>query len=171
MSDGSAAALVDVPPARFGDALRVLRLGFGPQVDRFAITVENDPGYPAFWEVGDVARAVSRPAQLFAVRQDGDLIGCAFLCPSRRRPDEWQLRHLTVLPEARHHGHGERLVREGVRRAAAYDARVVRIGIIAENLELSRWYQRLGFVTVSPGNLYPPLPFAVDHLEFAVSQP
>jgi hypothetical protein len=45
---------------------------------------------------------------------------------------------------------------------------VLRIGIVAENVQLSDWYHRLGFVTVESGMRFPGLVFTVDHLELTL---
>ena len=84
--------------------------------------------------------------------------------PSGSRPDAVVLRHLAVVPDARHRGHGEALVGEAARRGRAIGAAVLRIGIVAANVRLSDWYHRLGFVTVETVR-YPGLVFTVDHLE------
>ena len=73
-----------------------------------------------------------------------------------------------AAPEGR--GYGELLVAVAADRAGSAGARAVRIGIIAENVRLSEWYHRLGFVTVDGGNRYGTLPFTVDHLELGLPQ-
>jgi ribosomal protein S18 acetylase RimI-like enzyme len=150
---------------RYLEALAVLRAAFETVREQFGITRENNPHYPVYWGVGDVARAVSRPARLLGVELDSVLVGCAFVGPSTRREGCWELRHLAVVPEARHLGIGEALIRAATEGAVSDGAEVLRIGIVAENLPLAQWYRRLGFRTVSQGESYPPLPFTVDHLE------
>jgi len=170
-SAGDAAGLEILRPgsSRYPEVVAVLRAGFESVREQFGITAENNPHYPVYWEVGDVARAVARPAQLLGVEVDAALVGCAFAGPSRRRERCWELRHLAVIPEFRHRGIGEALIRAAVECAAADGADVLRIGIVAENLRLSQWYARLGFRVVSRGESYPPLPFTVDRLELPVS--
>lgn len=160
--------IIEVPPERYEECLDVLHAGFGTEAPEFGLTAENTPTNPAFWEPGEIARVVARPAQLFAVEEVGRIVGCAFLAPSRRRPGTWELRHLAVHPDARHQGHGETLVAEAVRRAGAEGATTLRIGIIGENTRLSEWYHRLGFVTVAAGQQFPGLVFSVDHLELTL---
>lgn len=169
-SAGDATELEVLRPSssRYAEVVAVLRAGFESVREQFGITAENNPHYPVYWEVGDVARAVARPAQLLGVEVDAALVGCAFAGPSRRREGCWELRHLAVIPEFRHRGIGEALIRAAVECAAADGADVLRIGIVAENLRLSQWYARLGFRVVSRGESYPPLPFTVDRLELPV---
>lgn len=157
--------IIEVPPERYGECLAVLHAGFGTEVAEFGLTAENTPSNPAFWGPDEVARVVARPTQLFAVEEDGRIVGCAFVGASRQFPATWVLRHLAVHPDARHRGHGEALVAEGARRARDGGAATLRIGIIGENTRLSDWYHRLGFVTVAAGQHLPGLVFRVDHLE------
>ena len=161
--------IIDVTPDRYDECLEVLHTGFGTEVSTFGLTAENTPSNPAFWPPDEVARVVARPTQLFAVEQDGQIAGCAFVGASRRFPGTWVLRHLAVRPEARHRGYGEALVAEAARRARAGGGTALRIGIIGENTRLSNWYQRLGFVTVAAGQHFPGLVFSVDHLELPLT--
>ncbi len=160
--------LVDPGPDRYRECLQVLRDGFGTQVAEYGITAENNPGYPYFWDEDRVAEVVDRLTTLLAVEVDGRVVGCCFAGPSRRDQHAWTLRHLAVAPEARHRGCGELLVNEAASRARSAGARIVRIGIIGENVRLSDWYHRLGFVTVDSGSHYGSLPFSVDHLELVL---
>lgn len=162
--------LIEPGPDRYDECLQVLRDGFGTQVDEFGITPENDPDYPCFWPSGRIAVLVARPTVLLAVEQEGRIVGCCFVGPSRRDAGAWTLRHLAVAPASRHRGCGERLVTEAAARASAAGARLLRIGIIGENVRLSDWYHRLGFVTVDAGRHYGSLPFSVDHLELALDR-
>jgi diamine N-acetyltransferase len=159
--------LVDLGPDRYTECLDVLRRGFGTATTEFGITADNTPSNPAFWPETMVAGVVSKGFALFGLEIAGCLIGCAFVGPSRD-PQVWSLRHLAVAPEARHLGHGELLVTEATRRARENGATRLRIGIVAENTPLSRWYHRLGFETVEAGAQYPGLVFTVDHLELAL---
>lgn len=158
-----------VGPDRYPEVLHVLRAGFETVREQFGITRENDPDYPAYWTLGDVARAVARPSWLLGVELDSVIAGCAFVGPGRQRPGCWELRHLAVAPEHRGRGVGEALVRAAASCAAQDGAEALRIGIVAENLRLADWYHRLGFETVTSGERIPPLPFTVDRLELALA--
>lgn len=161
--------LLDIGPARYGECLDVLHRGFATDTAAYGITADNTPSNPAFWAEEQVAVVVAKGFQLYAAERAGALVGCAFVGPSSDR-QVWSLRHLAVLPEARHQGHGEALVAEAVRRARAGGAVRLKIGIVGENTRLADWYHRLGFVTVDAGNQYPGLVFTVDHLELALDE-
>lgn len=147
----------------------MLRRGFRTVAADFGLTLANTPSNPAFWDVSEVARVVAKPMQLFAVEELDGLAGCAFVGAAGSRPQAWELRHLAVLPEARHRGYGEWLVEEAANRARQAGAQQLRIGIIAENRQLGAWYQRLGFV--SEGTVtYPGLVFTVERLALTLVQ-
>jgi diamine N-acetyltransferase len=160
--------IIDVPPERYSECLAVLRSGFATEVADFGITRENTPSNPAFWSHSAVAAVVDRGFELFAVEQDGRIVGCAFAGPSKSRPGVWSLRHLAVDPTTRHAGHGAALVIEGARRARAGGADVLTIGIVAENTRLSDWYRRLGFESIDK-TAYPGLVFTVERLQLVLA--
>lgn len=161
--DVSRPRIIDIAEERYPECLAVLQVGFGPVAAEFGLTAANTPSNPAFWDVAQVARVVAKPMHLIAVEQAGEIVGCAFVGPARSVPQTWELRHLAVVPGARHRGYGEWLVGEAVRRARQAGAGQLRIGIIAENRRLAGWYERLGFV--SEGTLsYPGLAFLVERL-------
>jgi GNAT superfamily N-acetyltransferase len=161
--------IIDVPSGRYGECLAVLRAAFADVAAEFGLTAANTPSNPAFWTDADLERVIARGSQLFADDVDGRIVCCAFVGPSPSREGTWVLRHLAVVPDARHHGIGASLVGEASRRARAGGAAVLRIGIVADNRRLADWYLRLGFVTVESGRRYPGLVFAVDHLELSLS--
>ena len=160
-------SIIDVTPDRYAECLEVLRAGFATEVADFGITRENTPANPAFWEDSAVAAVVGRGFELFAVEHHGQIVGCAFVGPSKSNPDVWSLRHLAVDPTTRHAGHGAALVAEGARRARAAGAEVLTIGIVAENTRLSDWYRRLGFESIDK-NAYPGLVFTVERMRLTL---
>lgn len=168
MAAPPSAVVVDVGPDRYPECLAVLRAGFATVVDDYGITSENTPSNPAFWGEDAVASVVGRGFSLFAVEDAAGIAGCAFAGPSRSRPGTWGLRHLAVLPGARHRGYGEALVAEAARRARGDGAHTLAIGIVAENTALAAWYHRLGFTTVDRTR-YDGLVFTVEHLELSLA--
>ena len=162
-------AIIDVTPDRYAECLAVLRAGFATEVADFGITRENTPSNPAFWGGTAIPAVVSKGFELFAIEEDGRIVGCAFAGGSKSRPEVWSLRHLAVDPSARHSGHGAALVAEGTRRARAAGAESLAIGIVAENTRLSQWYRRQGFESIDRTQ-YPGLVFTVERLRLALDQ-
>ena len=156
-------SIVDVAPERYPECLAVLQAGFATDVADFGITRENTPSNPAFWGEAAIPAVTGKGFQLFAIEEDGRIVGCAFVGPSKSRPGVWSLRHLAVDPTTRHAGHGAALVAEGARRARGAGAEVLAIGIVAENSQLSQWYRRLGFESIYKTQ-YPGLVFTVERM-------
>jgi diamine N-acetyltransferase len=74
-----------------------------------------------------------------------------------------ELKRLAVLPEHRRQGLGARLVHRGVEQARSAGATEVEVSVIADHLDLIRWYERLGFAqTVT--RRFSHLPFTVAYL-------
>ncbi|MGB7962578.1 MAG: GNAT family N-acetyltransferase [Propionicimonas sp.] len=165
--DSPACRIIDVTEERHPECLAVLRVGFGTVAAEFGLTRANTPSNPAFWEVAEVARVVAKPMHLIAVEQAGEIVGCAFVGPARTLPQTWELRHLAVVPGARHRGYGEGLVGEAARRSRQAGAAQLRIGIVAENRRLAAWYERLGFISEGMRSV-PGLAFAVERLSLAL---
>lgn len=163
------ANIIEVTADRYSECLAVLQAGFATEVTEFGITRENTPSNAAFWGDAAIPTVVSSGFGLFAVEEDGRILGCAFAGPSKSRSGVWSLRHLAVDPTARHAGHGAALVAEGARRAGAAGAEVLAIGIVAENARLSQWYRRLGFESIGT-NRYPGLVFTVERMRLLLDQ-
>ena len=157
----------ELGPERYAECLDVLRRGFATATATYGITADNTPSNPAFWGDDVIPQVVAKGFTVFGVERDGQLAGCAFVGPSRDAT-RWSLRHVAVVPEARHLGIGASLVAEAARRARQGGAQRLSIGIVAENTHLAAWDHRLGFETVDAGNRYPGLVFSVDHLDLAL---
>lgn len=98
---------------------------------------------------------------------DGRAIGCVAL----EKADQYifYLERLAVLPDARKQGIGEALVRHVFRLAATEEATAVSIAIIAQQTELQRWYEALGFVLVEHKH-FAHLPFDVAFMKCEIGK-
>ena len=61
---------------------------------------------------------------------------------------ECELNNLSVLPDYRHQGIGEKLVRHAFDNAGELHCKKMNIGIVEENVILKQWYENLGFVHI-----------------------
>ena len=57
-----------------------------------------------------------------------------------------ELNNLSVLPEFRHLGIGEKLVKDAIEKAKSFDKEKMELGIVEENKKLRIWYESLGFI-------------------------
>ena len=114
--------------------------------DKFGFTPENAPRFTAF--ATDELRLwyhfamEKRPMYVYALH--GKIVGYYSLCPGEDGCAE--LNNLAVLPEFRHRGIGERLLKDCFDRALLLRQHKVRIGIVEENTVLRQWYESFGFV-------------------------
>jgi N-acetylglutamate synthase-like GNAT family acetyltransferase len=138
---------VAIREASAGDAAllaRLIRESFRDVAARFALTPANCPKHPSNctpdWIESDWARGV----QYFLLSQGDTCPGCVAL--ERPRPGLCYLERLAVLPAWRRRGMGRALVRHVLARAREEGARQIGIGLIADHVELKRWYANLGFV-------------------------
>jgi N-acetylglutamate synthase-like GNAT family acetyltransferase len=77
------------------------------------------------------------------------------------------LERLAVHPEAQRQGVGAALVKHGLEEASRLNVEKVGVAIIAEQSELSNWYQNLGF-TPTGTRRFLHLPFEVAFLSYRI---
>ena len=129
--------------------------------EEFGINVNNNPKHPSFCNKDWILSDFERGEEYFIYKLEGTGVGCvAFENP---RPGIAYLNRLSVLPEYRHNGVGEELVRYVFNYAKSKNIQRVSIGIIAEHIKLKNWYLKLGFVE-GEMKTFPHLPFDVQYM-------
>lgn len=122
----------------------LIRKSFRDVARRFGLTLENCPKHPSNctdeWIEKDIARGVT----YYILESNRKAVGCVAL--EKANEDLCYLERLGILPEARRKGFGRTLVDHVIFRANLYGVKQISIGIIADDTELKRWYQRIGFV-------------------------
>jgi len=132
---------------------------------RFDITYENNPKHPSFYTAEWVASDFERGEKYFVAEHDGNFIGCvAFESPE---PTLAYLNRLSVLPQYRRMGVGEKLVKHLIDYSNLQGVETVSIGIIAKFTELKNWYIKLGFIE-GETKTFSHLPFQVMYLSFTI---
>jgi ribosomal protein S18 acetylase RimI-like enzyme len=133
--------------------------------EKFVLTLENNPKHPSFYTKDWVQSDFERGEEYFLYQENGIYMGCvAFENPC---PDTAYLNRLSVLPQYRRRGVGERLVQHIVDYSQSKKIKNVSIGIIAKHRELYRWYLKLGFVEGETKS-FPHLPFEVTYMSYEV---
>ena len=124
----------------------VIRKSFRTVADEFGFTEENAPRFTAFatteerlaWQMDGEHRL------MYVDEEDGRIRGYYSL---RMNGDgTCELSNLSVLPEYRHRGIGEGLLKHSVETAREQKCSVMLLGIVEENQVLRRWYERNGAV-------------------------
>jgi len=142
-----------------GALVTLLRDSFRNVAERFGLTVENCPRNLAFCTEQRIRSDLERGLRYYILEQDRKPCGCVAL--EKASPDVCYLERLAVLPEHRKKGYGRVLVDQMFDQARRSGAKMVEIGIIAEDTELRDWYGKFGFVYKSTKRF--------DHLPFVVA--
>ena len=141
----------------------LIRESFRDVARRFGLTLENCPKHPSNctdeWIENDFARGVT----YYIVESNRMAVGCVAL--EKANSGLCYLERLGVLPRARRKGFGRRLVDHVIFQANLHGAKQLNIGIIADDTELKRWYQGIGFVEVETKK-FEHLPFLVTFMTY-----
>ena len=92
----------------------------------------------------------------------GKLLGYYSLV--KQSDTEWELNNLCVLPEHRHDGIGDILLKDAFSRAKAMGAEKLNIGIVEENVRLRKWYESKGFLHIGTKK-FDFFPFTCGYME------
>ena len=139
----------------------LIRTSFRDVAERFALTTDNCPKHPSNctdgWIEGDIERGVTH-----CILEHSDVpVGCVAL--EKAGPDLFYLERLAVLPEGRRRGFGQTLVEYVLNEVKKLGGKQVSIGIIFDQAELKRWYQKMDF-TEGETKDFQHLPFRVTFL-------
>lgn len=131
----------DVP-----ECVKVIRESFGTVADEFGFNNENAPRFTAFatteerlyWQLNEE----KRPMYVFC--DNGKIVGYYSLLIKDN--NECELNNLCVIPEYRHNGIGEKLLKNAFMAARELNCNKINIGIVEENKILRKWYEKFGFI-------------------------
>lgn len=142
-----------------GILAETIRESFKDVADRFGLTLENCPRHPSNCTREWIEKDMERGIVYFVIERGSAVAGCAGL--ELASSGVCYLERLAVLPSVRRRGLGKILVSHVISEAVHSGASRVNIGIIAEQEELKRWYEGLGFVEGESREF--------DHLPFRVT--
>ncbi|MFZ5868480.1 MAG: GNAT family N-acetyltransferase [Thermodesulfobacteriota bacterium] len=145
----------------------IIRRSFRDVAERFSLTPENCPTHPSNHTIEKVQAELRKGIVYYLAEVDGRAIGCVAL--EKADQNIFYLERLAVLPDARKQGIGEALVRHVFRLAATEEATAVSIAIIAQQTELQRWYEALGFAFVEHKH-FAHLPFDVAFMKCEIGK-
>lgn len=127
------------------ECVNVIRESFLTVANGFGFTEENAPRFTAFaiteqrlsWQLYNE----KRPMYIFVV--DNLIVGYYSL--ALQSNNECELNNLCVLPQFRHQGIGEKLLRHSFEIAKDLGCSKMNIGIVEENTILRKWYESFDF--------------------------
>lgn len=128
------------------ECVRVIKESFLTVADEFGLTAENASRFTAFattderlnWHLN----AEHRP--MYAFYDSGKMVGYYSLLIQEN--NECELNNLCVIPECRHKGIGEALLKDAFKTAQEFNCIKMNIGIVEENVVLRKWYESFGFI-------------------------
>lgn len=159
---------VRISPATVQDIIRItalIRLAFGVVARRFDLTMANCPKHPSNSTEHWVARDMARGVCYYLATVENQVVGC--MAVEKASANECYLERLAVHPEAQRQGVGTSLVKHGLEEARRLSVAKVGVAIIAEQSELSNWYQNLGFAPTGTRQFLH-LPFEVAFLSYRI---
>jgi GNAT superfamily N-acetyltransferase len=145
----------------------LIRESFAGVAQRFGLTPENSPTHPSNCTPEWISSAFAKGVRYHLIRNDQGPAGCVAL--EQAAAGLCYLERLAVLPSYRRRGLGKALVDHVVTKAREVGARRVEIGIISADVELGRWYEKLGF-SVTTTARFEHLPFEVTFMRKALVQ-
>ena len=128
------------------ECVNVIRKSFMTVAKQYNITVENSPAFTAF--ATDDRRLYYQFSEehkpMFVYLKGNKIVGYYSLAILNET--EVELNNLAVLPEERHRGIGQKLLKDCFERAKALGIKKLKIGIVDENVRLRKWYESFGFI-------------------------
>lgn len=125
---------------------------------KFNLTLENCPTHPSNCTEKWIESDFEKSKKYFILTKEKESCGCVAIEKANERVN--YLERLSVLPVYRNNGFGTALVEHAKKQSRKNDANRIEIGIIGENTELMKWYQKRGFILKD--NVH------FDHLPFTV---
>lgn len=161
---------IDIVPATPADAEEIARVVSEANKDvaaLFNLTMENAPRHPSFCTTEWIQSEMDRGQVYFVNRKSESISGCVAF--EQADATTAYLNRLAVLPDHRHGGIGEALVRHILMFAGTKGLDTVSIGIIAEHDLLRRWYLKLGFEEAGT-KTFDHLPFTVGFMHYILKE-
>jgi len=122
----------------------LIRRGFKDVAEKFNLTQENCPTHSFFISEEKIQREFVKGVEFFILKCYNNDCGCVSL--EYAKPGVCYLKRLAVLPEFRNKGMGKKLVSHCFKEVKEHGYSRIEIGIIAEQKDLQRWYEKRGFI-------------------------
>ena len=122
----------------------IIRASHMDVAEKFNLTIENCPKHPSNCSVDWIKNDFDRKVTYYMFEYSGIPKGCFAL--EHASADVCYLERLSVLREYRRHGFGEKMVCHAVAAARDLNVKELSIGTIAEFIQLTEWYKKLGFI-------------------------
>ena len=136
----------------------IIKKSFLNVAKKFNLTKKNAPKHPSNCQEYWIYSALEKGVKYYLLELEDAPIGCVAL--ELANTEICYLERLAVLPSFREKGYGTTLVKYLINKAREAKQRRIEIGIIADDVKLRKWYEKLGFHTKNKAKF--------DHLPFEV---
>jgi GNAT superfamily N-acetyltransferase len=141
----------------------VIRRSFATVAKDFGWTRENCPGHTSFITDERLRSKIKSGYYPFGIGIGGNLFGFASLTDAG--DGVYEMNDVSILPEWRHFGYGERLVDFAKATVRELGGNKITIGIVEENHVLRKCYLSNGFIHTGTKK-FEHLPFTVGFMEW-----
>lgn len=135
----------------------------------FNLNKDNCPTHPSFMSVEKLEEMYEKGVSMFIWKEEEKPAGFVAIEQSDSTKPWWYIEKLAVLPEYRHKGIGEELIRFAICEIGKRGGTYISIALIDEQTILKDWYTKLGFRWIA-SKKFDHLPFGVCFMEFELLQ-
>jgi diamine N-acetyltransferase len=147
----------------------LIRDSFASVATDFQLTIENCPSHPSLIEIVKLKEMYEKGVSMFVWREEEISAGFIAIEQSDLTKPWWYIEKLSVLPEYRHKGIGEKLMQFAIEEIERRGGTYISIALIDEQTILKEWYANLGFRFVA-SKKFDHLPFGVCFMEYELLQ-
>jgi diamine N-acetyltransferase len=147
----------------------LIRQSFKTVASDFQLTQDNCPSHPSLISDKKLKEMFEKGVVMFKWNEGAKTVGFVAIEQSDLSKPWWYIEKLSVLPEYRHKGIGERLMHFAIEEIERRGGTHISIALIDEQTILKDWYTKLGFSNVA-SKKFEHLPFGVCFMEFELLQ-
>jgi diamine N-acetyltransferase len=147
----------------------LIRQSFKTVASDFQLTPANCPSHPSLIGEEKLREMFVKGVFMFRWIEEEKNVGFVAIEQSDLTKPWWYIEKLSVLPEYRHKGIGEKLMQFAIKEIERRGGTHISIALIDEQTILKEWYTKLGFSYVA-SKRFDHLPFGVCFMEFELLQ-
>ena len=141
-------------------AVKVLNEAHGTIANDFGFTRDNNPSNNAFIDEPTLRSQLEKGIELYQLIENDKVVGCIAIEKALKEANTFYIEKVSVIPEARHFGHGVKLMNFATALIENQGGKWISIALIDTNTVLKEWYSKQGFSETGTKD-FPHLPFRV----------
>jgi diamine N-acetyltransferase len=149
--------------------IALIRQAFETVASDFQLNSKNCPSHPSLISNEKLREMFNNGVSMFTWWEEEEPVGFVAIEQSDFTKPWWYIEKLSVLPEYRHKGIGERMMLFAIDEIERRGGVHISIALIDEQTILKEWYSKLGFKFVA-SEKFDHLPFVVCFMEYNLLQ-